>query len=303
MEAIKITFLGTAGSVPQKEKNFASVLLAYRGDCLLFDCPEGTQRQLMQSEHSLMSVNNVFISHMHADHFLGLFGWISTMTLNQRKEKLTIFSPKGGKEKIQKIMKETIYPSFPIEFKELKKGNLLKNESFEVKAFPLKHEIPCFGFVFKEADKVGEFNRKKAEALGIPVGPLYAKLVNGEKVKVNGKTFAPKDVMDYSKKREGRKIVIAADTRPVKETITEAKGAQLLVHEATFLDKQKDKAIEAMHSTALEAAEIAKKANVKKLALFHFSARNTSEEEIGSEAKKIFQNTIVPKELETIIIQ
>jgi len=302
MEPIKVTFLGTAGSVPQKDKNFASVIVAYRGDSLLFDCPEGTQRQLMQSTHSLMGVNNIFISHMHADHFLGLFGWISTMTLNQRKEKLTIFSPKGGKEKIQKIMKEVIYPSFPIEFKEIKKGNLLKNEFFSVKAYPLKHEIPCFGFVFKETDKVGEFNRKKAEELGIPVGPLFGKLANGEKVKVNGKIFTPKQVMDYSKKRVGRTIVLASDTRPVKETIIESKGAELLVHEATFLDKQKDKAIEAMHTTVLEASEIAKKANVKKLALFHFSARNTESEELLTEAKKVFANSIIPKELETIII-
>jgi len=303
MEPIKITFLGTSGSVPQKDKNFASVLLTYRGNSVLFDCPEGTQRQLMQSEHSMMKINTVFISHMHADHFLGLFGWISTMTLNQRKEKLTIFSPKGGKEKIQHIMREVIYPSFPIEYKEIKKGTLLENELFEVKAFQLKHEIPCYGFVFKEADKKGEFNRAKAEALGIPPGPLYAKLVAGEKVKVKGKTFTQKNVMDYSKKREGRKIVIASDTLPTKETITEAKGAELLVHEATFLDKQKEKAGEAMHSTVLQAAEIAKKAHVKKLALFHFSARNTQEKEILEEAQKMFQNTIVPKELETIVLQ
>jgi len=302
MEPIKVTFLGTAGSVPQKDKNFASILLAYRGDSILFDCPEGTQRQLMQSEHSMMSVNNIFISHMHADHFLGLFGWISTMTLNQRKEKLTIFSPKGGKEKIQKIMKEVIYPSFQIEYKEIKKGSLMKNNFFEIKAFPLKHEIPCFGFIFKEASKVGEFNRQKAEKLGIPIGPLYAKLVAGEKIKVNGKTFAPKDVMDYSKGREGRKIVLVSDTRPTKETITESKDAILLIHEATFVDKQKDKAIEALHSTVLEASEIAKKANVKQLALFHFSARNTSEEEILKEAKEVFANSIVPKELQTIIV-
>jgi len=302
MEPIKVTFLGTSGSVPQKDKNFASVLLAYRGDSLLFDCPEGTQRQLMASEHSLMSVKNVFISHMHADHFLGLFGWISTMTLNQRKEKLTIFSPKGGKEKITKIMREVIFPSFPIEFKEIKKGNLVKNEFFEVRAFPLKHEIACYGFVFKEADKKGEFNRAKAESLGIPPGPLYSKLVNGEKIKVGTKTFTQKDVMDYTKKREGRKVVLVADTRPVKETITQAKGAELLIHEATFLDKQKEKAIEALHSTAKEAGEIAKKAKVKKLALFHFSARNTEEAEILGEAKKEFTNVVVSKELETIII-
>lgn len=302
LEPIKATFLGTSGSVPQKEKNFASVLLAYRGNSILFDCPEGTQRQLMNSEHSIMGVKNVFISHMHADHFLGLFGWISTMTLNQRKEALTIFSPKGGKEKIQKIMKEVIFPSFPIEYKELKKGSMIKNEFFEITAFPLKHEIPCFGFVFKESSKIGEFDRAKAEKLGIPPGPLYAKLVAGEKIKVNGKTFAQKDVMNYSKGREGRKVVIASDTRPVKETIAFSKGAELLIHEATFLDKQKDKAIISLHSTVLEAAEIAKKANVKKLALFHFSARNTADEELSSEAKKVFANTIIPEEFETITV-
>ncbi len=302
MEPIKVTFLGTSGSVPQKDKNFASALLAYRGDNILFDCPEGTQRQLMNSEHSLMGIENVFISHMHADHFLGLFGWISTMTLNQRKNKLTIWSPKGGSEKIKKILKEVVYPSFEIEYKETKKGTLIQNEFFTITAFPLKHEILCFGFVFKEADKEGEFNRKKAEALKIPVGPLYAKLAKGESVKVNGKTYKPKDVMDYTKKREGRKIVFVSDTRPIPETIKEAKDAELLIHEATFLDSQKDKAIEAMHTTATEACEIAKKAKCKKLALFHFSARNNDENEILEEAKKTFTNTIVPKQFETIIV-
>lgn len=302
MEQIKVTFLGTSGSVPQKDKNFASVVLAYKGDLLMFDCPEGTQRQLMKSEHSLMKTNNVFISHMHADHFLGLFGWICTMTMNQRKEKLTIFSPKGGKEKILKMLKEVVYPTFEIEFREIKKGTIMKNDSFEIKAFPLKHEVPCYGFVFKENDKIGEFNRKKAEKLGIPVGPLYAKLAAGEKVKVEGKIFTQKDVMDYSKKREGRKIVIAADTRPVKETIEAAKKAELLIHEAAFLETQKEKAIETLHSTALEAGQIAKKAQVKKLALFHFSARNSEEKEILNDAKKEFENIIVAKDFETIII-
>ncbi len=222
MEPIKVTFLGTAGAVPQKDKNFASVILSIRGDNLLFDCPEGTQRQLMQSEHSLMKINNVFISHMHADHFLGLFGWIATMTMNARTEPLTIFSPKGGKEKISIMLKNVVRPSFEINYKELKKGKTFENELFTISSFPLKHDTPCFGFCFKENDKVGEFNRKKAEKLGIPVGPLYAKLANGEKIKVNGKNFSPKDVMDYTKKRDGRKVVIVADTRPVKEAIVKS---------------------------------------------------------------------------------
>jgi len=302
MEPIKAIFLGTSGSVPQKDKNFASVVLSFRGENLLFDCPEGTQKQLMSSDVSMMGIDNVFISHMHADHFLGLFGWISTMTLNQRKNKLTIFVPKGGKEKIQRILHDVVRPCFEIEYKEAKKGVLLKSEFYEVSAFPLKHELPCAGFVFKEKDKEGTFDRKKAEKLEIPVGPLYAKLAAGEKIKVNEKTFSPKDVMDYSKGREGRKVVVVSDTRPVKETTDAAKGADLLIHEATFLEQFKDNAMEALHSTALEAAQVAKKAKAKKLVLFHFSARLTDDKQILDEAKAEFANTHLAKELETIIV-
>lgn len=302
MEPIRVIFLGTSGSVPQKDKHFASTVVSFRGESLLFDCPEGTQKQLMASEASMMGIDNVFISHMHADHFLGLFGWISTMTLNQRKGKLTIFVPRGGKEKIQHILREVVRPCFEIEYREAKKGVLLKTEDYEVSAFPLKHELPCCGFVFKEKDKEGTFNRKKAEALGIPVGPLYAKLAAGEKVKVGGKTFAPKDVMDYSKGRVGRKIVVVSDTRPVKEAVDAAKGADLLIHEATFLEQFKDNAIEALHSTALEAAQVAKKAGAKRLVLFHFSARLTEDKQILDEAKKEFANSSLAKELEPIML-
>jgi ribonuclease Z len=302
MEPIKITFLGTAGAVPQKERNFASMHLTFQGNNLLFDCPEGTQRQLMLSEHSLMKIKYIFISHMHIDHFLGLFGWIATMTMNERREKLTIYSPRGGKEKIQKILKETINPCFEIDFKEIRKGIILSTPQFQISAFQLKHNIPCFGFSFKENNKIGEFDRKKAEKLKIPSGPLYSKLVAGKKIKLNGKTFYQKDVMDYSKKREGRKIVYVADTRPVKESENAAKNADILVHEATFTEQFKQNALDTLHSTAKEAAEIAKNSKVKKLVLFHFSARNVPKEEIINETKKIFKNTIIAKDFETIII-
>jgi len=302
METIKVTFLGTSGSVPQKNKNFASAIITYSGSNILFDAPEGTQRQLMNSNVSLMKIKNVFISHMHADHFLGLFGWIATMTLNARKEKLTIFSPKGGKQKIQRIMGEVIKPSFEIEYNELKSGIVLKEDNFSVTAFPLKHEIACFGFVFREKDKEGEFDRKKAEKLGIPPGPMYAQLVAGKKVKFEGKTFTKKDVMNYSKKRLGRKIVVVSDTRPVAATVTNAKGADLLIHEATFLEEHKQNAVDSLHSTALEAATLAKKAKAKKLALFHFSARLDDEKLILQEAKKVFEHTTVAKDFEEIIL-
>lgn len=302
MEKIKITSLGSSGAIPQKDKNFASTVLTFRGENLLFDSPEGLQKQLMNSEISLMKINHVFISHLHSDHFLGLLGWVATMTLNQRTEKLTVYSPRGGKQKIKRMLKEVVRPCFEIDYKEVKKGFILKKDDFKIKAFPLKHEIPCYGFVFYEKDKTGEFDRKKAEKLGIPPGPLYSKLVEGKTVKINGKTFSKKDVYDYSKKRKGRKIVIAMDTCPTKETITQSKNAELLIHEGTFLEEHHEKAIESMHSTVKEAAQIAKKAKVKQLLLTHFSARITDENKILEEAKKEFKNSIIIKEFESIEI-
>ncbi len=302
MEKIKVTFLGTSGSVPQKDKNFASTIISFSGSNLLFDCPEGTQRQLMQSNVSLMKTNNVFISHLHADHFLGLFGWIATMTLNQRREKLTIFSPRGGNQKIERILKEVVKPSFEIEYKELKKGIVLKEEFFSVSAFPLEHEIACYGFAFCEKDKEGEFNRKKAEKLGIPPGPQYSELIKGKTITVKGKKISKKDVLDYSKKRIGRKIVIVTDTRPNKETINAAKEADLLIHESTFLEEHKANALESKHSTTTEVAELAKKARVKKLMLFHFSARINNSKDAETEAKKVFSNTSSAKDMEEIIL-
>ena len=300
MEKIKLTFLGTSGAVPQKDKNFASCIISFKGQHILFDCPEGTQRQLMISDTSLMKINNVFISHMHADHFLGLFGWIATMTLNERREKLTIFSPRGGKQKLTKMMKEVIKPCFKIEYKEVKTGSMIKNKDFEIRAFPLKHEISCYGFSFKEKDLAGRFNRKKAEKLGIPSGPLYSKLVAGKTISINGKKFTKKDVFDYSKAKAGRKVVIVADTRPVNATIKAAKDADVLIHESNFLSTQLDKAKDTFHSTSLEAAEIAKKAKVKQLLLFHFSARNSNIEEYETDAKKVFKNSKAVKDFEVI---
>jgi ribonuclease Z len=300
MEKILITPLGITGAVPQKNKNFASNAISFYGKNLLFDVPEGTQKQLMNSNLSLMKIDYVFLSHMHADHFLGLFGWIATMTLNERTEKLTIFSPRGGKQKIQRMLKEVVRPSFEIDYKEIKKGVILKEKEFVVEGFPLKHEISCYGFVFKENDLKGRFDRKKAEKLGIPSGPLYSKLVEGKTIHIGGKKFSKKDVFDYSKGRKGRKIGIVMDTRPSKETIKAVKNAELLIHEGTFLDEHKDKAIESCHSTVKEASLLAKKARVKKLLLTHFSARITDLKIVQKEAEKEFKNSKVAKEFESI---
>ncbi len=303
MEKIKVTFLGTSGSVPKKDSNFASCVISFNGENILFDAPEGIQRQLMISNLSLMKINNCFISHLHADHFLGLFGWIATMNLNQRKEKLTIYSPKGGKEKINRMLKEVLTKtSFLIEHKEIKTGLVLKNNFFTISSFKLDHEIPCFGFCFKENDLEGRFDRKKAEKLKIPAGPLYSKLVSGKTITVNGKKFNKKDVFDFTKKRTGRKIVIAMDSRPTKTILKSAEKADLLIHESTFLENKKDRAIETKHSTAKEAALIAKKSKVKQLILTHLSASINDTMEVEKEAKEIFSNTKVVKDFEEIFI-
>jgi ribonuclease Z len=302
MEKIKVTFLGACGSVPKKNSNFASTVVSFNGHNILFDCPEGTQRQLMNSKISLMKIDNIFISHMHADHFLGLFGYIATLTLNEKSEPLTIYSPRGGKEKIKKMLREVVKPSFEIIYKESKKGKLLQNDLFSISAFSLDHDISCYGYVFKENDLEGRFDRKKAEKLGIPPGPLYSKLLEGKTITVNGKKFRKKDIFDYSKKRQGRKIVIVNDTRPVKDTIKFSKNADILIHESTFTESRKERAIETKHSTALEAATIAKKAKVKLLALFHFSASITDKKEVIDEAKKEFENVLAINDFDEIIL-
>lgn len=302
MEKIKVTILGSSGSVPKKESNFASCAISFNGENLLFDAPEGIQRQLMQSNISLMKINHIFISHMHADHFLGLFGWIATMNLNQRKEKLTIYSPKRGGEKIKRMLKEVIKPDFEIEYKKIKNGSLFKNDFLEVKAFELKHDVPCYGFVFKEKDILGRFDRKKAEKLGIPPGPLYSKLVEGKTISLNGKKFKKSDVFDYSKKRLGRKVVVVADTKPTTKIINNAKNSDLLIHEATFLENKKDRAILTSHSTAKDTATTAKKAKVKKLILFHISASVSDNKDVEKEAREIFKESFVAKDFDEIIL-
>lgn len=302
MEKMKIIFLGVSGSVPRKDSNFASCLVSFNGENLLFDAPEGLQRQLMNSSVSLMKINHCFISHMHLDHFLGLFGWIATMNLNQRKEKLTIYSPKGGKEKIKKILNEVIKPDFEIEFKEIKTGIIFKNSFLEVKSFKLEHDIPCFGFSVKEKDILGRFDRKKAEKLGIPPGPLYSKLVEGKTITVNGKKFKKNDVFDYSKKRIGRKIAIIADTKSTTKITNNVKNADILIHEATFLEDKKERAIQTKHSTAKDAATLAKKARVKKLFLFHFSASITDFKIAQKEASEIFKESFIASDFDEIIL-
>ncbi|VVB99180.1 Ribonuclease Z [uncultured archaeon] len=297
-EKIRIVFLGTSASVPTKERNLSSIAIRFNGEWLLFDCPEGTQRQMVKAGVSYLKINHVFISHFHADHFLGLGGMLATMNIHGRDWAINIHGPRGIKEKVAMSMElAMLKPGFEVKCHEVKKGVVLKGDKFQVDAFPLKHEAECWGYNFTEEGKPGEFNREKAMALGIPVGPLFSDLQKGKSVKLGAKIINPEDVMDYSKAVKGKKISMVFDTLASKSYLGAIEGADVLVHEASFLDERQDRAEETMHSTALQAGKIAQQAGAKKLVLFHLSARHKDREKFENEARKEFNDVTVAEDL------
>ena len=298
MKPLEIVFIGTAASVPTKERNLSSVALKYSGDWLLFDCPEGAQRQMMSSNVSYMKIKYIFISHFHGDHFLGLPGLLATMSMHGREDSLTIFGPRNVDEFVKKAVELSMLKvNFPIKCIQVKSGIILKDSGYAIRAVRLKHDIPCFGYVFTESDKLGEFSRKKAIELKIPEGPLWGMLQKGETIRHDGKKINPEDVLDYSKGRRGKKVSIIFDTRPVDDYLEGIEGSDILIHEASFTEDFKERALETKHSTAAEAAEVAKKSKCKKLFLFHISARHKSAEEIEAEARKVFAESFAAKDL------
>lgn len=297
---MKIVFLGTSGSTPTKQRNLPSVALEYNGEILLFDCGEGTQRQVMQNSLNISKINKIFISHMHGDHVIGVAGLIRTFALNNREKPLYIFVPEGEEKKINALLTfDKIKFDYPIIVKEAKTGVIDKNKDYIIKAFRLKHSVPTCGFIFKELNRL-RFYKNKCMSYGIK-GTMFAELKEKGFININkniknknkGKRINLKDVT-YEVK--GKTIVYATDTRPFINTITAAKNADLLIHEATYANDNENLAKERMHSTALEAALIAKKANCKKLALLHISSRYHSIDTMKKEAKKIFKNTIIPND-------
>ncbi len=300
---LKICFLGTGCAMPTKQRSLASIAIKYLSEILLFECPEGIQKQLMLAKLNFMRIKKIFISHWHADHVLGFAGLIATMIMHERTEPLDIFAPKNVERRVSLILRySSLKPEFKLKYHSLKEGLIVKEENYSIKAFKLMHSTETYGFVFKEKDKIATFDRNKAIALGIKPGPLYAKLQRGEAIEMNGKIIKPADVMDFSKGRPGRKVSILLDTRPCKNAIEYIKNSDILIHDAAFLSSESSRAIETMHSTALEAAELAKQANCKKLYLINFSPRYRSAKKHLEEAKSIFQQAELAEELFCITI-
>jgi ribonuclease Z len=294
---MEIVFLGTGGSFPSPQRGVSSVALKTHGEVLLFDCGEGTQRQLMRSSLSFMGITKIFITHFHGDHYLGLAGLLQTMALNGRTKDLEIFGPKGTEQLVTILERISYYSrTYDLVLHEMRENQKEHFEGYSVTAIRLDHSIPTLGYLFEEDDRPGKFDTNAARLLGIPPGPLYNKLQGGEEIVWNEKVVEPAMVMGPP--RPGRKIAVMMDTKPILGLPERIKGYDILIHEATSDRTLEGKANKFGHSTAAQAATIAKESDVKRLYLIHISPRYRDPKPLIEEAKEIFEQTFLPSDLD-----
>lgn len=269
---MRIVFLGTGGTYPTKARNVTSIALQLPREIVMFDCGEGTQRQLMFSPVSFMKIKKIFISHLHADHFLGLPGLIQSMSLNGREDPLEVFGPAGTRANVQKMLTLGYFKGgFDVQAKDIRPGTTLHFGSYSVECARADHSVPGLAYALQERPRPGRFNLKKAQRLGIPEGPLYRMLQEGKTVVVGGKNVRPEQVL--GRPRPGLRVVYSGDTKPSQKIVALAKGADVLIHDCTLDSSHNKLASDFGHSTAAEAATIARKANVRMLFLVHLSPR------------------------------
>jgi len=292
---MQIVFLGTGGSWPSKDRNVSAVAVRIGRDILLFDCGEGTQRQLMSSNVSFMKINKILISHFHGDHFLGLPGLVQSMSLNNRKKTLEIYGPPGTVKLVTTLINLGYFtPTFKFVIKDLEDNDAVKCDGYIIKAKMAEHNVPTLAYAIEEDKQPGRFNVKKAKKLGIPEGPLFRKLQKGENIIVNGRRITPSMVL--GKPRKGKKIVYISDTKP-SETIADfARESNVLIHDSTADSGLERKANKYGHSSARQAAVIAKKADAKLLFLTHISPRYEDATILEKDAKKVFPNSVVAED-------
>jgi ribonuclease Z len=292
---LSLFFVGTGGSVPSARRGLPAVLVRRGGDRLLFDCGEGTQRQLIRSV-GLVDMDSVFITHFHADHWLGLPGMLKSFALRERQAPLTIYGPRGLKELMGAMRIVYGRLPYPMELVELEPAETVARDGYLIAAIPVRHRSDSsFGYVLVEEPRPGHLDARLAEELGVRPGPDFGRLQRGETVE----GVTPEKVMGPP--REGRKVVISGDTTPCEPVAIAAHQADLLVHEATFAEEEAERARETSHSTARQAAELASRAEVRLLALTHFSSRYAGGE-LLEEARQVFPQTEAPRDFDTIEI-
>jgi ribonuclease Z len=294
---LSIRLLGTSASRPTVERNVSSLAVHREGETLMFDCGEGTQRQMMRYGISF-SLEDIFFTHMHADHLLGVIGLMRTMALQGRTERLRLWGPRGSARVLKRA--EALgfeRTTFPVEILELDADQRIARNGYSIVAFPVDHRgSASLGFALVEEERKGRFNPDIARELGIPEGPLWGQIHRGLAVTLDdGRVIEPSVLV--GPKRSGRIVVISGDTRPCSATIEISRNADLLVHEATFGDEEAERALDTGHSTAREAAQVAREAGVRRLLLTHFSARYSREAiELEREARQVFLDTVVGKD-------
>jgi ribonuclease Z len=311
---LSVTFLGTSAARPTVERNVSALALVREGETLLFECGEGTQRQMMRYGVSF-ALSEIFFTHFHADHFLGVIGLVRTLGLQAREQPLRLYGPKGAKHLLKAALGLGVERvPFDVKIEEVKPGMVIgaegggagqqagngQRDGYAIQVFATEHGGGSVGYAVREHERPGRFDPEKARAAGVPEGPMWGKLQQGETVRLpDGRTIAPEGIVGA--KRPGRLVVFTGDTRPCAAVVDAAQQADLLIHEATFGEEEKDRAKETGHSTAREAAQVALAARARRLVLSHVSARySISAEELVKEARDVFQETMVAKDGLTI---
>jgi ribonuclease Z len=289
---LSLFFAGTAGSVPTARRGLPAILLRRGGDRLLFDCGEGTQRQLLRTV-GLPDMQAIFLTHHHADHWLGLPGMLKSFELRDRDAPLAVYGPPGTAELMRAMRVVYGRLRYPFSVVELEAGDAVGRDGYEVTPFNVRHRGHAFGYAIVEDMRPGRFDAELATRLGVPFGPDFGRLQRGETV--NG--VRPDQIV--GPERSGRKIVLSGDTGPCEMVRVAAHRADVLVHEATFIDQERERALQTGHSTARQAAELARDADVRMLALTHVSTRYAGGE-IRDEARAVFERTEVPRDFDVI---
>jgi len=299
---MKLVFLGTSAAQPTPERGLTCICLEKEGEILMFDAGEGAQISYLKSGLGWNKKMKIFVTHLHGDHCIGILGLLQTMTLQNRTESMEIYGPDGIEEFIAANIKVLNFGlSFPVMITTVREGTVVNEKTYTINSCEADHSVTSYSYLFQEKDKPGRFFPDKAKELGVPEGELWHKLQTGQDIQVEDKIVKSSDVL--GEKRPGKRIGISGDTRPTKKLEEFFKDCDYLSFDSTFSHELQDKALETHHSTAKEAADLAKKANVSNLILTHFSARYNDESVLLEEAKTIHSSVIAAKDLLEIEIK